>query len=541
MSIEDPLAEDDWDGWVALTDGVGDRVQLVGDDLFVTNPERLERRHRRGRRQRAAGQGQPDRHADRDAGRRRRWPTAAATARMMSHRSGETEDTTIADLAVAAGCGQIKTGAPARSERVAKYNQLLRIEEELGDAARYAGDLAFPRFSADSRVAVPDAKRPDPKRRSRGPAPARPATPAGARPQSRPARREPRAEPRSARREPRRRVPAIRAVDRGVAEQQSEQRLGSAARRARSWPRWCACSTLTIAGPCAPTSRSAPRCSSWRPTEEPLRAQIAELEQQKVKLADPAYIAAQARERLRLRHARGDPTGAAADEQRGARARQAPMPARPTPDEPWYTSLWHTIADAPHGVTAPAPPTPLRRPRRPHRPARCTRRPVVDRPISTPSRASSGREPRGVARGRLPLPVRRARRREDRAAAARRHAVPDAVLPDLPRLTAAVGTLEAAGLMREMTERLAARPDARRRVPRRARVVLAERDALEPSRHAVSGRRHAGPGQVPARAGRALAGRRARGQPVRRRGAGRAGRPSSAMRAASSDRAERVT
>ncbi len=147
VSIEDPLDEDDWDGWKAITDRLGDEVQLVGDDLFVTNPERLAARHRRRHGQLAARQGQPDRHAHRDPRRRRRWPSAAATRCMMSHRSGETEDTTIADLAVATNCGQIKTGAPARSERVAKYNQLLRIEEELDDAAVYAGAGAFPRFT----------------------------------------------------------------------------------------------------------------------------------------------------------------------------------------------------------------------------------------------------------------------------------------------------------------------------------------------------------------------------------------------------------
>ncbi len=147
VSIEDPLDEEDWEGWQGITARLGDKLQLVGDDLFVTNVERLQRG----------------------------IDTAAANALlvkvnqigsltetfdavdlahrngfrcMMSHRSGETEDTTIADLAVATNCGQIKTGAPARSERVAKYNQLLRIEEELDDAARYAGASSFPRYQA---------------------------------------------------------------------------------------------------------------------------------------------------------------------------------------------------------------------------------------------------------------------------------------------------------------------------------------------------------------------------------------------------------
>jgi enolase len=150
VSIEDPLSEDDWDGWVRLTAELGDRVQIVGDDLFVTNPERLEE----GITRRAANAllvkvnqiGTLSETLDAVG-----LATAGGYRCMMSHRSGETEDTTIADLAVATGCGQIKTGAPARSERVAKYNQLLRIEEALGDAARYAGELAFPRFSADGQ------------------------------------------------------------------------------------------------------------------------------------------------------------------------------------------------------------------------------------------------------------------------------------------------------------------------------------------------------------------------------------------------------
>ncbi len=147
VSIEDPLSEDDWDGWVSLTTAIGDRVQIVGDDLFVTNPERLEEGIVRG----AANAllvkvnqiGTLSETLDAVAMAHRNSFRA-----MMSHRSGETEDTTIADLAVATDCGQIKTGAPARSERVAKYNQLLRIEEELDDAARFAGRSAFPRLPA---------------------------------------------------------------------------------------------------------------------------------------------------------------------------------------------------------------------------------------------------------------------------------------------------------------------------------------------------------------------------------------------------------
>lgn len=145
VSIEDPLDEDDWEGWHAMTELLGDKVQLVGDDLFVTNPERLAR-------------GIKENTANallvkvNQIGSLTETLDAVALAHangykcMMSHRSGETEDVTIADLAVATNCGQIKTGAPARSERVAKYNQLLRIEEELDEAAIYAGAGAFPRF-----------------------------------------------------------------------------------------------------------------------------------------------------------------------------------------------------------------------------------------------------------------------------------------------------------------------------------------------------------------------------------------------------------
>ena len=143
VSIEDGMAEDDWDGWLALTQRLGARVQLVGDDLFVTNVERLERGIELGVansilvKVNQIGTLSETLDTMLVAGRH------AYTA-MMSHRSGETEDATIADLAVATNCGQIKTGAPARSDRVAKYNQLLRIEEELGPVASYLGRAALP-------------------------------------------------------------------------------------------------------------------------------------------------------------------------------------------------------------------------------------------------------------------------------------------------------------------------------------------------------------------------------------------------------------
>ena len=145
VSLEDGMAEDDWDGWTALNERLGERVQIVGDDLLVTNLERLQR----GIEQRAAnsiliklnqiGTLTETLEAIRTA-------HAAGWTTVISHRSGETEDTTIAHLAVATGAGQIKSGAPARTDRTAKYNELLRIEEELGESAHYEGRAAFPRF-----------------------------------------------------------------------------------------------------------------------------------------------------------------------------------------------------------------------------------------------------------------------------------------------------------------------------------------------------------------------------------------------------------
>ncbi|MGR4009079.1 phosphopyruvate hydratase [Leucobacter sp. 1207-22] len=147
VSIEDPLAEDDWEGWKTLTDDLGDKVQLVGDDLFVTNPARLADGIAQGTANSILVKVNQIGTLTETFDAVQMAQRAGYTA-VMSHRSGETEDVTIADLAVATDCGQIKTGAPARSDRVAKYNQLLRIEEELGDAARYAGRAAFPRFQA---------------------------------------------------------------------------------------------------------------------------------------------------------------------------------------------------------------------------------------------------------------------------------------------------------------------------------------------------------------------------------------------------------
>ncbi len=149
VSIEDGMAEEDWDGWRAITDTIGDRVQLVGDDLFVTNTERLARGIETG----VANSilikvnqiGTLTETLESVA-----LATRSGYTAVMSHRSGETEDATIADLAVATNCGQIKTGAPARSDRVAKYNQLLRIEDDLDEAAAYWGAAALKRGSGSS-------------------------------------------------------------------------------------------------------------------------------------------------------------------------------------------------------------------------------------------------------------------------------------------------------------------------------------------------------------------------------------------------------
>jgi enolase len=142
LSIEDGMAEDDWDGWAALTAAVGDRVQLVGDDLFVTNPTRLQQGIDLGVANSILVKVNQIGTLSETLDTMDLASRHAYTA-MMSHRSGETEDVTIADLAVATNCGQIKTGAPARSDRVAKYNQLLRIEEGLGEAAAYLGGRAL--------------------------------------------------------------------------------------------------------------------------------------------------------------------------------------------------------------------------------------------------------------------------------------------------------------------------------------------------------------------------------------------------------------
>ena len=234
VSIEDPLSEDDWDGWVALTTAIGDRVQIVGDDLFVTNPERLEEGIEKGAANALLVKVN-------QIGTLTETLDAVALAHnsgyrtMMSHRSGETEDTTIADLAVAVGSGQIKTGAPARSERVAKYNQLLRIEEDPRRRRPVRRRPGVPAVLVGDQVTfsvMPDAKRPDPKRRTPASRPGKGGgRPRGASPSAGAAR------DRAAARagggaeleeddEPTGVVEPIRKSIAEAAEQQSEQRLG---------------------------------------------------------------------------------------------------------------------------------------------------------------------------------------------------------------------------------------------------------------------------------------------------------------------------
>ena len=250
VSIEDPLDEEDWAGWKALTDQLGDKIQIVGDDLFVTNVERLQRGI-------DGGQANAMLVKVNQIGSLTETLDAVELAHragfrnMMSHRSGETEDTTIADLAVATNCGQIKTGAPARSDRVAKYNQLLRIEDELGDAARYAGAAAFPRFTrligADWSTWLPSVV-------LLGAGPAAGARPAGTR-TSRSERGTRRARPgRVAPSRRRSRVDARRAAQRSGGDRAGRD-------SPVALPCWCWCSPCS---PCPTPRRCAPTSSSAR-------------------------------------------------------------------------------------------------------------------------------------------------------------------------------------------------------------------------------------------------------------------------------------
>ena len=429
VSIEDPLDEEDWDGWIALTEQLDDKVQIVGDDLFVTNPERLGRGIEVG----AANAllvkvnqiGTLTETFDAvDLAHRHGYRC------MMSHRSGETEDTTIADLAVATNCGQIKTGAPARSERVAKYNQLLRIEEELDDAARYAGAGAFPRFAARCRV---DADRPRADRAAPSP--------------------------------------------------------GGRSCSARSI-------VLLLVLLASPLNRYFASRSALNGAAQQLQSdkhQLGELKKQIAKWSDPGYIERQARTRLQYAMP-GDTTYIVVDhgqaneiDQHGRHPATQPTPAR---------------RGTPSSGTASPAPTP--------RSDRLGRRPRDGGPAARPRTAG---DPGGCAS----LPVRQSRRRRDLAAAAERHPVPDAVLPHLP--ARGIGDRPARGVRADERDDRAAEVGrgAGARVPSGARVLprppRADRSRRRDRRH--QRRRDAEPGEVPARAGRALAGRRTRRQPAR--------------------------
>ena len=335
VSIEDPLSEEDWEGWVALTDALGDRVQIVGDDLFVTNPTRL-----------ADGIAQGAANAllvkVNQIGTLTETLDAVNLAHrsgyrcMMSHRSGETEDTTIADLAVATDCGQIKTGAPARSERVAKYNQLLRIEEELDDAARYAGAAAFPRLAAERRMSSTRGRRGGASsdgRRTTGRVP---------------------------------RVHSTRPVRTGLrsnaTSRPGQRRAGR--RTARSPPR-----PPSAAGRCSPAGRccSARWSCSWRSpwpgrsgstwpagrSWSRSRAEGRELDRRAGGAAarscerqgDPAYAERQARERLTY-VLPGDRLVIVRRRHGPSRATPAPRPpqARPATPPPWYEGLLESVS-----------------------------------------------------------------------------------------------------------------------------------------------------------------------------------------------------
>ena len=429
VSLEDPLAEEDWAGWQQLTASVGDRVQVVGDDIFVTNPERI----RRGIAERSANSllvklnqiGSVTETLDAVSLAHR-----AGFSCVISHRSGETDDTTISDLAVATNCGQIKTGAPARGERVAKYNQLLRIEELLGDAASYAGAGAYPRF--DGATARTD----DPTPRS---SPNHPADQPG------------------------------RGAGRGDLRHRAEPGLP---------------------GPRVPRPAAADRPAHRHPAGHAGPGQGAgsgagqAVQPGLHRAAGPAG-AGHVLPRDAVLHRGGQP--AAAERHAAAEGRACPL-------------VRHAVAVG-----------------------RAVRRQpgqmIAEQGRGGHRRAARPRAPRAAGRG-SPVPVRAARRGRDRAPAARRQPVPDPVLPDLP--PGRGGGQQAGGLgPDEGHDRPAGRRRAAAPLPGRAPRLpgppggggpLGGRRA--PAAGHPVGRRHAGPGQVPACAGRARAGRRP-GEPVR--------------------------
>ena len=306
VSIEDPLYEDDWDGWKAITDRLGDQVQIVGDDLFVTNPERLPRGIDERHRQRPAGQGQPDRLADRDPRRRRAGPAQRLQLhdvpplrrdRGRHHRRPRRRH----------NCGQIKTGAPARSERVAKYNQLLRIEEMLDDAAVYAGAGAFPRFAGATAQAergltgVDPTGRPGAAGGRTGAAPRRATrrgssraavdAPGGHRDRVRPLGQRPRPESTALARRAAR-VAARRRPATGRAAPRSLRRMVVARLDPRAAGRHPGADAALVPAPAGRDRRAA------RTRRRAARDASSELRDEQARWHDPAYVEQQARERL---------------------------------------------------------------------------------------------------------------------------------------------------------------------------------------------------------------------------------------------------
>ena len=357
VSIEDPMAEDDWDGWNALTAELGDRVQIVGDDLFVTNPERGSH---------AASETAPPTRCSSRSTRSARCPRRS-TRSSLAHRNGyalhdepplgETEDTTIADLAVATNCGQIKTGAPARSDRVAKYNQLLRIEEELDDAARYAGALAFPL-----------SHHPPPLRVARlGRLPMR-------LPRQRPAqRRNAPATPRAGRdRRPvvHRRTRSTGANEKARSDRQRSRRTGLTSRAAVLAVAVCAV-VLTLAVPFQQYVAQRAQLNGLMAQERAERSRVAALQQAQARWQDPAFIREQARERLHF--VKPGETAYVIVGPAPAVQPATAAPARKTTSGsgPWYSQLWSTV------VTAGAEPTTSKHPAAP--------RPATPKPITPPA------------------------------------------------------------------------------------------------------------------------------------------------------------
>ena len=493
VSIEDPLSEDDWDGWVALTTAIGDRVQIVGDDLFVTNPERLEEGIEKGAANALLVKVN-------QIGTLTETLDAVALAHnsgyrtMMSHRSGETEDTTIADLAVAVGSGQIKTGAPARSERVAKYNQLLRIEETLGDAARYAGDLAFPRFCA-WRPNSPCPKRSGPtrsggpRRRGRASPVTSGAGPAAGRGVRRAANRA--RDPKAAVRRPDAEAGRRRRFD-----QEVHRRGGRAAVRAAVRFGRPAGGDPGRGGVRADPDDRRAGAHLLRATD---RDEAAGGHRGPAACADRRSRAAEGQARRPGVHRRAGPRAARVRDARrhslpGAAARRAAA----VPGTPGADAATARPAASP-GTRRCGTRSPMRRtvfrppwprsgaPASPPTPRPVYRLPVVERADLDAVARQLGREPRGVLEIAYRCPngepgvVKTAPRLPDGTP------FPTLYYLTHPALTAAASRLESSGLMRDMTERLQRDPELAAAYRRAHESYLAERDAIEPLGTTFSG------------------------------------------------------